>query len=72
MNIWNGKKQKTNLPMETKDIYETEPNENIFLDTLIAQEKEIQLFLLGGIKLTGKVVGSDDITIMVKSKNLPQ
>lgn len=77
MNIWNNnKKDKHLLPHKSdnvalnkeEDIYQVEPNETIFLETLIAQKKEVQVFLMGGIKLTGILTGMDDYVIMMTTR----
>ncbi len=75
MTIWNGKERKTmpkNKERKTMvknndiEIYDTEHSEQIFIDNFINNNNVVQIFLLGGMRIIGSIVGSDDYTILVK------
>ncbi len=49
----------------TDKIYEDEYSENIFLDTLIHQKQEIDVYLLGGVRLNGHIIGHDEFSLVI-------
>jgi len=53
------------IPLPTHNKYEDEHSENIFLDTLIGKNQQIDVFLLGGVKLTGHIIGHDDFSLVI-------
>lgn len=75
MTIWNGKtgtikKQDEVQPFHFDEkLYEDEHSEQIFIDTLVANKDLVQLFLLGGVRILGNIVGSDDFTIAINTRN---
>ncbi|MDW0271402.1 MAG: RNA chaperone Hfq [Nitrososphaeraceae archaeon] len=75
MTIWNGKDRRTmpkNKEKKTmnnnadKEIYDTEHSEQIFIDNFINKQDTVQIFLLGGMRIVGTIIGSDDYTILLK------
>jgi RNA chaperone Hfq len=78
MTIWNGKKnrampknkeKKTMNPNADKEIYDTEHSEQIFIDNFINKNNTVQIFLLGGMRIVGTIIGSDDYTVLLKRHN---
>lgn len=61
MNIWDGNKERA---MRAKD-YEFEHFEQAFIDTLKERNDIVQVHLLGGTRLIGRIIGSDDHTILI-------
>lgn len=46
--------------------------ENYFLDSILDKGNVVQIFLLGGIKLSGRIVESDEYTLTVETKQYKQ
>ena len=51
-------------------FYDDEFSENIFLDLL--HKKNVNVFLLGGVKLVGEFCGHDSRSILLKKEGLDQ
>jgi RNA chaperone Hfq len=66
MSIWKPQNNRTHDPHEITD---EEHNETIFLDCLAAKQAPIHVFLLGGIRLQGNLVGSDEFSILISTEN---
>ena len=66
MTIWNGKEREVMLKNNDTEVYDTEHSEQIFIDNFINKNNVVQIFLLGGMRIVGTIVGSDDYTILVK------
>ena len=74
MTIWNGnkdmnRKYSDNVPYVEDEIYTTEHSEKIFIDTLQSRSQLVQVFLLGGIRIVGVIVGNDDYTIAINTRS---
>ena len=41
--------------------------QELFLDALCAQQVQVSIYLVNGIKLQGKIEGYDEIVVMLKS-----
>lgn len=65
MNIW--KNQKKGNKVEYENIDE-EHNESIFLDCLATKQTPIHIFLMGGIRIQGNLVGSDEFSILISTE----
>lgn len=52
--------------IKDNDIYNDVISEEIFLDSLI--NKNINVFLIGGIKLTGELIGHDTHSILMEKQ----
>jgi len=61
MTIWDGNKDRA---MRSED-YEFEHFEQVFIDTLKERNNMVQVHLLGGTRLIGRIKGSDDHTILL-------
>ena len=66
MSIWKHQKKGPHDPYE---ITEEEHNETIFLDCLAVKQAPVHVFLLGGIRLQGNLVGSDEFSILISTEN---
>jgi len=54
---------------DDKFLYENEEHdEKIFLDYLAIHETPIQIFLIGGIRLNGNLIGSDEYSIIISTE----
>jgi RNA chaperone Hfq len=46
-----------------------EHSELIFLDCLAAKKAPVLIFLMGGIRLQGNLVGSDEFSVLISTEN---
>lgn len=61
MSIWHKKKKEEKMNNQDSHDY----CEQFVLDKLQAKEELVQIFLLGGTRIIGRITGSDDHTIMI-------
>jgi len=64
MSIWKTQKKSTKVSTALE-----EHSERIFLDCLAANQSPITIFLIGGIRLEGNLMGSDEFTILISTQN---
>lgn len=57
------------LGREDPEIPNEEHSELIFLDCLAAKKVPVLIFLMGGIRLQGNLVGSDEFSILISTEN---
>ena len=61
MTIWHSNKKEGKMINQDSHDY----GEQYVLDGLQAKEELVQIFLLGGTRIIGRIIGSDDHTIMI-------
>jgi RNA chaperone Hfq len=64
MAIWEQNTRTMSLKKD-EEMYDTEHCEQGFIDVLQGNSSLVQVHLLGGQRLLGKIIGSDDHTILL-------
>ena len=69
MAIWDGNQKGRTMSLKSKqEEYNYEHSEQTFIDCLQGNESLVQVHLLGGKWFVGKILGSDDHTILFSKK----